>query len=638
MKNDCSHDPQARVLLVGAGGIGCELLKNLVGLGFGQVHIVDLDTIDLSNLNRQFLFRHEHIKRPKAIVRPTTRSFSLSNLTHSLLQQVAKESASRFNPNVDIQAHHANIKDPVFNVDWYQQFSVVFNALDNLEARRHVNQMCLAADVPLIESGTTGFNGQVQPIMKGRTECYDCHPKETPKTFPVCTIRSTPSQAIHCIVWAKSYLFQEIFGTSEADAEELDRSENSDNAAEIETLRREAQALKKIRESTGSEDFPRLIFDKVFTADIERLRGMEDMWKSRRKPEALDFDQLTEEALGVGAAVAGQDQKIWTRAENFAVFCTSIRRLSDRLDEQRARPDVGNAAPILSFDKDDKDTLEFVAAAANLRSSIFGIEAKSEFDIKQMAGNIIPAIATTNAMTAALSSLQAIQLLRQIFMKAEHDRNYRQSKLVFLTKPMDRVISNEPLSLPKPSCPVCGVARARIEVDLGRITLQQLVDELLKLGYDDGFAISNGTGLLYDPDFDENLPKKLSELDVSPGSFLTVADESDDPRVNLVFSVSDKTIPADQPAVKLGEKFEIARKPQALADAANGVSNGTNGNDNGNGNAKRHTKPSLKRSADQAGLEANLIAKKGKVLEDDTRSADNSIIVVEDDGAITIDD
>lgn len=55
--------------MVGAGGIGCELLKNLVLTGFGEIHIVDLDTIDLSNLNRQFLFRHEHIKKSKALVR-----------------------------------------------------------------------------------------------------------------------------------------------------------------------------------------------------------------------------------------------------------------------------------------------------------------------------------------------------------------------------------------------------------------------------------------------------------------------------------------------------------------------------------------------------------------------------------------
>lgn len=83
-------------------------------------------------------------------------------------KQVAKESAGKFNPNVKLEAHHANIKDPQFNVEWFQTFNLVFNALDNLDARRHVNKMCVAADVPLIESGTMGYNGQVQVIKKVR--------------------------------------------------------------------------------------------------------------------------------------------------------------------------------------------------------------------------------------------------------------------------------------------------------------------------------------------------------------------------------------------------------------------------------------------------------------------------------------
>lgn len=56
--------------------------------------------------------------------------------------------------------------DSQFNVHWFRGFNIVFNALDNLAARRHVNRMCLAANVPLVESGTTGFNGQVQVIEK----------------------------------------------------------------------------------------------------------------------------------------------------------------------------------------------------------------------------------------------------------------------------------------------------------------------------------------------------------------------------------------------------------------------------------------------------------------------------------------
>jgi ubiquitin-like 1-activating enzyme E1 B len=178
-------------------------------------------------------------------------------------------------------------------------------------------------------------------------------------------------------------LFAEIFGTSEDEAPELDHSEDSENAKEVANLRMEAQALKRIRESMGSEEFPRLLFNKVYKEDIERLRSMEGMWKTKRAPEALDYDTLLQESLGCGPAVAQQDQVVWNTAENFAVFVDSLRRLSSRLEDLRANAEVGNSAPILTFDKDDVDTLDFVTASANLRSFIFGIETRSKFDIKR---------------------------------------------------------------------------------------------------------------------------------------------------------------------------------------------------------------------------------------------------------------
>lgn len=81
----------------------------------------------------------------------------------------------------------------------------------------------------------------------------------------------------------------------------------------------------------------------------------------------------------------------------------------------KSTSDSDAAEPIITFDKDDEDTLDFVAASANLRSIIFGIETKSRFDIKQMAGNIIPAIATTNAIVAGLCVLQSFKVLRGDF-------------------------------------------------------------------------------------------------------------------------------------------------------------------------------------------------------------------------------
>jgi len=141
--------------MVGAGGIGCELLKTLVLSGFQNVEMIDLDTIDVSNLNRQFLFRRKHVGMSKALV--------------------ARESAMKFRAGSDLTvvAHHGNVKDQEFNPEFIKKFDVVLNGLDNFEARKHVNRLTLAAGVPLVESGTTGYLGQVTVHVKDETACFE---------------------------------------------------------------------------------------------------------------------------------------------------------------------------------------------------------------------------------------------------------------------------------------------------------------------------------------------------------------------------------------------------------------------------------------------------------------------------------
>ncbi len=212
----------------------------------------------------------------------------------------------------------------------------------------------------------------------------------------------------------------EIFGESE-DESAFDHSADQENSHEIEELRKESDALRKIRQSVGTEQFPKMLFDKVFNTDIIRLRSMDDMWKSKPPPEPLSYEDLiaaSASALASKDSILKDGQKVWTIEENLVVFVDSLERLSKRvLDMKKNGGGEKSQEPIITFDKDDEDTLDFVTASANIRSRLFGIERKSKFDIKQMAGNIIPAIATTNAIVAGLCVLESFKVL-----KGQYDR------------------------------------------------------------------------------------------------------------------------------------------------------------------------------------------------------------------------
>jgi ubiquitin-like 1-activating enzyme E1 B len=84
---------------------------------------------------------------------------------------------------------------------YFAQFDVVLNALDNVDARRHVNRMCLATDRPMIDAGTTGYTGQVNVMRKGQAACYECEEKATQKVHHI-----TPSHRRLCLAMPLSTL------------------------------------------------------------------------------------------------------------------------------------------------------------------------------------------------------------------------------------------------------------------------------------------------------------------------------------------------------------------------------------------------------------------------------------------------
>ncbi|KAJ1720610.1 E1 ubiquitin-activating protein uba2 [Coemansia erecta] len=505
-----------RILVVGAGGIGCELLKNLGGSGFGDITALDLDTIDLSNLNRQFLFQRTHLSQPKS----TT----------------AAAAISRFNPGIAAAGILGNVKDRRFTVDWFAGFGLVFNALDNLDARRHVNTMCLAAHVPLVESGTAGHLGQVTVIDGGLTECFECRPKAAERrTFPVCTIRSTPSAPVHCVVWAKDYLFAQLFGA----AAPLPQAEGErvEDEAVAEELREEERALAELAAAVGGADFARRVFVKVFDRDVRRLLAADHMWVQRRAPEPLDYDKLLEQwearADGVPLDPAKlSDHEPMAVELAFALFCHATRVLA-----QRHVASEGDGSPLV-FDKDDAACLWFVAATASLRSYVFGIAQRSVFDVKAIAGNIIPAVATTNAIAAGLMVVQGISLLQQKLRGLSVGERCCTAYLAYNAK-RPRSILREGLAPPNVRCAVCRRRYLTLRVeDFGRATLDgvlRFVGGMVELGED--LAVVEGARILCDPDYEDNLGASLESLGVGEGAMLTVVSE-DEAVVPVVLSLA----------------------------------------------------------------------------------------------------
>ena len=144
---------RSKILVVGAGALGNEVLKNVALLGIGTIYIVDFEEIENSNLTRSVLFRRSDCGRPKA--------------------EVAAEAPRDLNPDVRVKALHANIITDV-GLGLWREVDVVIGCLDNREARLWVNRQCWKAMRPWIDGGIQEINGVVKLFVPPDSACYEC--------------------------------------------------------------------------------------------------------------------------------------------------------------------------------------------------------------------------------------------------------------------------------------------------------------------------------------------------------------------------------------------------------------------------------------------------------------------------------
>ncbi|CAH9080601.1 unnamed protein product [Cuscuta europaea] len=202
----------AKLLVVGAGGLGCELLKDLALSGFQNIEVIDMDRIEVTNLNRQFLFRLEDVGKPKAEV-------------------AAKRVMERVS-GVNIIPHFCRIEDKP--ISFYSDFHIIVLGLDSMEARGYINAVAcgfLEYDCddnlieetikPMVDGGTEGFKGHARIIKPGVTPCFECTiwlfpPQEK---FPLCTLAETPRTAAHCVEYAHLIKWDEVHSGKSFDAD-----------------------------------------------------------------------------------------------------------------------------------------------------------------------------------------------------------------------------------------------------------------------------------------------------------------------------------------------------------------------------------------------------------------------------------
>jgi len=525
------------VFIIGAGAIGCEMLKNWAMSGVacskeGKVHVTDMDVIERGNLNRQFLFRDPDIGSVKS--------------------ETAAKAAMVMNPEFNINAATNRVgkeSENVYNEEFWKGLDLVITALDNVDARLYVDSKCVEHKKPLVDSGTVGTKGSTQVIVPRLTESYASSADPPPTEFPICLLKNFPNKIEHTIQWARDD-FEGIFKQTPEDVNKYLTEKNffeklaEDPVGEHTVITNVHRALR-LEFPKSWEDCVRwgvLQFTKYFDHNIRQLlynfpadhltkEGTKFWSGPKRAPSPLEFSgkdeehmnfvqsaaSLYAETFGIavnkdrealvdiamdvsipewkpkqGVKIAADDEEAKEQEKN--VDMDEVQQMKNQL------PPVSNFEGLtmvpLEFEKDDPTNwhVDYVTSCANLRARNYSIKEVTKHEAKRLAGRIIPAIATTTAMVTGFVCLEIMKIIQEKELEA-----YRNA-FVNMAVPL--------FTLSEPMAPASTTANLKtgewqwnmwdtLSVDLGNCTLQEFLDYFEdELGLDVGM-ITYGSAMIF---------------------------------------------------------------------------------------------------------------------------------------------
>ena len=591
---NCRYDDQIRIygrevqeklkkvktFMIGAGALGCELIKAFAVMGVGcseegLIHCTDNDNIEVSNLNRQFLFRQQNVGKAKS----------------ATACAIAKE----MNPALNVKDYQKFVSpdtEDFFNDEFWESLSFVVGAVDNIKARLYVDQRCVWYEKALFESGTLGTKANSQMVMPHVTQCYGDSQDPAEESIPMCTLRNFPNLIEHCIEWGRDK-FNGLFVDGPSDLVAyldntpafMHRMKTTETTSTFVSALSKNIELIKFRQKADfglCVAFAKTQFNQYFDYAIRDLlhtfpKDAKDkegnpFWSGpKRAPTAVTFDASNPQhinfivpaanliAVALGLPECRDVTKITdmaATAEVAAYVQKTVKIEEEKKDgAQPAQPQPAAPEAIeddkatieklmvelegivksgvtkegvspAEFEKDDDSNfhIDFINAAANLRATNYEIKNCDRNKTKMIAGKIIPAIATTTAMITGQVTSELYKVV-QGYTTLEDMRNsfinlalplFALSEPMPVTKITDKDYDPIAMAAVK-SIPGAYTIYDKITIDEGSMTVQQLFDWLDKKYAIEVYLLACGDYSLYNGFLPGNkhkarLDKKIEDI------------------------------------------------------------------------------------------------------------------------------
>ena len=482
---------ETNLLLVGAGAIGCELLKNYAMIGLstgknGKIYVTDPDIIEVSNLTRQFLFREKHLRLPKS----STAAAAVIQMNPELKNHIFAK-----NEKICEQTEY------LFSDNFFKKLNIVTNALDNVNARKYVDLRCTNNRICLLESGTLGTKGHVQVIIPLKTENYSSQndPDNSNDEIPQCTLKMFPEEAIHCLEWARDQLGKNFTQFPKNFNKIIENYKNkSFNKEDFKAMKKCLKWIKKLpRNFNDCIKLAKEKYYKVFISNIKKLlltypvdkkdKDGNLFWSlPKRPPKIIDFNinnPLCRDFISAYSCLIANMFNIKINEQNprsdiikngIIKIAESIKIVEkDNFDNIKIKEEnndknqeenqntfddiefenikneliayinninIKNIPKLnsIEFEKDNDSNfqIDLIYSMSGLRSLNYSIEPYDWITCKLKAGKIIPALATTTSCISALQTLELLKIIKNL--------DVNKNRNTFLNLAIPYIQSSEP--------------------------------------------------------------------------------------------------------------------------------------------------------------------------------------------------